>query len=224
MEIDRMELPVNIDIISQNEVLQEDKRNTKKMMLPTDAICAQCGVIFNSVYEDECVICEDNREIKNEIKEDIKEEIKDVEKPVIRFVEDKKDSKDKDKKDSKDKDKEGDEVCEHTDFIIGRQSVDLRILLDFHVEDLRALCEIHGCSEGGSRGKMVVNIMRQLHPNLDKRIDELLVRKMIVRNRKKFRFWKNIEDAINRAKKPGKIKIIDAEDCLDITEIPKNRN
>src|SRR3990167_3524145 len=105
-----MERTIMIDTIPKDEVFQEDKRNTKKMMLPTDAICANCGVIFNSVYEDECVICDDYREIKNEIKNEIKEEIKDIEKPVIRFVED--------KKDSKDKDKEGDEVCEHTDFIL----------------------------------------------------------------------------------------------------------
>ncbi len=212
-----MELPVNIDIISQNEVLQEDKRNTKKMMLPTDAICSKCGVIFNSVYEDECVICDDYREIKNEVKDEIKDGTKDktkdkedVEEPIIRFVEE--------------KEYDGQEVCKHEDFIKGRQSVDLRILLDFHVEDLRALCEIHGCSEGGSRGKMVVNIMRQLHSNLDKRIDELLVRKMIVRNRKKFRFWKDIEDAIGRAKRPGKIRLVSADDCLDLTEISKNKS
>lgn len=216
-----MELPLKIDIISKNEVLQEDKRNTKKMMLLTDAICAQCGVIFNSVYEDECVICDDYREIKdgikygtkNEIKDETKNEIKDkedVEEPIIRFVEEKED--------------DGQEVCQHEDFIKGRQSVDLRILLDFHVEDLRALCEIHGCSEGGSRGKMVVNIMRQLHSNLDKRINELLVRKMIIRNRKKFRFWKDIECAINKAKRPGKIRLVRAEECLDITEIPINKS
>lgn len=195
-----------IDLISKEEVFQNDKRNTKKMMLPTDAICVQCGVIFNSVYEDECVICEDF----SDIKKDIKDEIKDVEKPVIRFV--------------KEKDGGGQEVCRHTDFITGRQSVDLRILLDFHLEDIRALCEIHGCPEGGSRGKMVVNIMKHLHSNLDKRVDERLVRKMIIRNRKKFRFWRDIEDAIGRAKKSGKIRLVQAEECLDITEISMNKS
>lgn len=204
-----MELPLKIDIISKNEVLQEDKRNTKKMMLPTDAICSKCGVIFNSVYEDECVICDDYQEIKDGIKDKTKDK-EDVEEPIIRFVEEKEDN--------------GQEVCRHEDFIKGRQSVDLRILLDFHVEDLRALCEIHGCSEGGSRGKMVINIMRQLHSSLDKRIDERLVRKMIIRNRKKFRFWRDIEDAIGRAKRPGKIRLVRAEECLDITEIPINKN
>ncbi len=204
-----MELPVNIDIISQNEVLQEDKRNSKKMMLPTDAVCAKCGIIFNSVYEDQCVICEDFSDMKKD-EGGTKDEIKEVDKPVIRFVED--------------KDEEGQEVCDHTDFITGRQSVDLRILLDFHLEDIRALCEIHGCPEGGSRGKMVVNIMRRLHSNLDKRINELLVRKMIIRNRKKFRFWKDIECAINKAKRPGRIQLVKAEECLDITEIPINKS
>ena len=199
MEIERM-----IDTIPQDEVFQEDKRNTKKMMLPTDAICAQCGVIFNSVYEDECVICEDFRETKDETKGK-----EDVEKPIISFVEEKED--------------DGQEVCKHEDFIKGRQSVDLRILLDFHVEDLRALCEIHGCPEGGSRGKMVINIMKQLYSNLDKRIDERLIRKMIVRNRKKFRFWKDIEDAISRAKRPGKIKLVSADDCIEIIEFGQSK-
>ena len=193
-----------IDTIPQDEVFQEDKRNTKKMMLPTDAICAQCGVIFNSVYEDECVICEDFRETKDETKGK-----EDVEKPIISFVEEKED--------------DGQEVCKHEDFIKGRQSVDLRILLDFHVEDLRALCEIHGCPEGGSRGKMVINIMKQLYSNLDKRIDERLIRKMIVRNRKKFRFWKDIEDAIGRAKRPGKIKLVSADDCIEIIEFGQSK-
>lgn len=194
-----MELP-KIDIISKNEVLQEDKRNTKKMMLPTDAICAQCGIIFNSVYEDQCVICEfpGNHECEKENKEIL-------DKPVIEIL------------NEDNKDKEEDEVCEHTDFIMGRQSVDLRILLDFHVEDLRALCEIHGCSEGG-RGKMVINIMRQLHSNLDKRIDERLIRKMIVRNRKKFRFWRDIESAISKAKRSERMKLVSADDCIEIPD------
>ena len=203
-----------MELIPNNEVFQEDKRNTKKMMLPTDAICAQCGVIFNSVYEDECVICEDHRdqEIKENIKDGKQEEIK-AEKPVIRFMEEKEEGY-----------QEVCDRCDHVDFIMGRQSVDLRILLDFHVEDLRALCEIHGCSEGGSRGRMVVNIMKQLYSNLDKRIDERLIRKMIVRNRKKFRFWKDIEAAISRAKKPGKIRLVKAEECIEIGEISKGKS
>lgn len=206
-----------MELVPNNEVTQEDKRNTKKMMLPTDAVCSKCGIIFNSVYENSCLICDDyhddtNVEINveiNVVKEVIGDKDKDRGKPVLRILEEKDDV-----------DKEvSDRCCDHTDFIMGRQSVDLRILLDFHIEDLRALCEIHGCSEGGSRGRMVVNIMKQLHPNLDKRIDERLVRKMIIRNRKRFRFWKDIDIAINRAKRSGKIKIVDADECIEITDI-----
>jgi soluble cytochrome b562 len=214
MELDRM------DLIPKNEVFQNDKRNTRKMFLATDAICTQCGIIFNSAYEDDCVICDP--EINNI--EDIEYENKSENKSIRDHVEKARQYvKEIDKIDNEKRDDNKEVKCEHKDFIIGRQGVDLRILLDFHVEDLRALCEIHGCTEGGSRGKMVINIMKQLYPYLDKRINENLVRKMIVRNRKKFRFWKDIEDAITRAKKPGKIKIVDAEECIEITEIIKDK-
>jgi hypothetical protein len=198
-----------MELIPGNEVFQTDKRNTKKMFLNTDAICVKCGIIFNKCYDDDCIVCQDkivdypNSKYKegNIIKhvEKIRQQIKKIDH-------------------GQDK-----ELCNHEDVIIGRQSVDLRILLDFNMEDLKALCELHGCSEGG-RGKMVVNIMNQLYPSLDKRINENLVRKMMFRNRKKFRFWKDIEDAVNKAKKPGKIKIVSADDCLEITEIGKRKS
>lgn len=211
-----------MELVPNNEVTQDDKRNTKKMMLPTDAVCSKCGIIFNSIYEDSCLICDDYKadtDTGKNIDVDIKVSDEDTkgngkEKAIIRLVEEK-DGAGRDVSDI---------CCDHTDFIMGRQSVDLRILLDFHIEDLRALCEIHGCSEGGSRGRMVVNIMKQLHPNLDKRIDERLIRKMIIRNRKKFRFWKDIDIAINRAKRPGKIKIVEAEECIEITEISMRKS
>lgn len=167
---------MELDLVPKNEMCQEDKRNTKKTILPTDAICILCGVIFNSYYEDQCVICED-----------------------------------------------AEKKCPHDEFITGRESVDLRILLDYHIEDLRALAEIHGCSEGGSRGRMTIKIMEKLHSSLDKRIDENLIRKMIKRNSKRFRFWKDIEDAIHRAKKSGRIALVSADDCVEITEIGKGR-
>jgi hypothetical protein len=155
-------------------------------------------------------VCEFYKEDIDKEVTDKKENTEDLNKPIIEILKD------------DDECKEEGEVCEHADFIIGRQSVDLRILLDFHLEDLRALCEIHGCSEGGSRAKMVVNIMKQLHSNLDKRINELLVRKMIVRNRKKFRFWRDIEDAISKVKRSGRIKLVSADDC--ITELPGSKS
>lgn len=170
-----MEIGYNMDLIPKNEVFQEETRNTMKTILPTDAICIKCGVIFNSYYEDQCVICDDTKE-----------------------------------------------RCDHKEFITGRESVDLRILLDYNIEDLRALAEIHGCSEG-SRGKMTIKIMEKLHSSLDKRIDENLIRKMIKRNSKRFRFWKDIEDAISRAKNYRGIALISAEDCIEITEFAKNK-
>lgn len=162
-----------MDIIPDKDVYKADTRNTKKTLLPTDAICIKCGVIFNSTYEDKCVICEDD-------------EI----------------------------------VCTHSEFISGRESVDLRILLDYHIDDLRALCEIHGCP-GGSRSDMTICILKKLHSSLDKRIDNILIRKMIKRNHKRFRFWRDIEDAIARAKKSERIVLIDAADCLEMTDTKK---
>jgi len=167
-----------MDLVPKSEVFQEETRNTKKTILPTDAICVKCGVIFNSYYEGQCIICEEDTEGT-----DTKER------------------------------------CDHKEFVTGRESVDLRILLDYHIEDLRALCDVHGCSSG-SRGKMTINIMKKLHSSLDPRIDENLVRKMIKRNNRRFRFWKDIEDAIKRAKK-SRIVLVSAEDCIEIAEIEK---
>ena len=179
-----------MDIIPGNEVFQPDKRNTKKTLLPTDSICIDCGIIFNSVYEDRCVICD---------------------KPGAKEI------------GAKEIDRDEYE-CEHKEFISGRESVDLRILLDYHIEDLRALCEIHGCS-GGSRSKMTISILKKLYPALDERINDNLIRKMIKRNHKRFRFWRDIEDAIVRAKKSGKIRLVDVDECIitDITAFGKKQ-
>lgn len=196
-----------MELISNNDVYQTDKRNSRKMLLPTDAICVDCGIIFNAFYEGKCVICEDDKHndpiqgmgIK---KEDI------IGENIVKIIKEELRCKDN--------------ICDHKEFIFGKQSIDLRILLDYHMEDLRAICEIHGCSEG-SRGKMVICIMTKLHPSLDKRIDEELIRKMIARNKKRFKFWRDIESAIHRAKKAKTIKLITADECIDITEIGKDK-
>lgn len=180
-----------MDLVPNSEVSNSDKRNTKKMLLPTDAICVGCGIIFNAFYEGGCIICEDENPEK--------ERYKGANEEIIKIIKCERDEN----------------ICDHKEFIFGRQSVDLRILLDYHIEDLRALCEIHGCS-GGSRGKMTINILKKLHVSLDKRIDEVLIRKMIVRNRKRFRYWKDIEDAVHKAKKPSRIRIIDASECVEM--------
>lgn len=111
------------------------------------------------------------------------------------------------------------EICDHSEFITGRQSVDLRILLNFRIEDLKALAELHGCSEGSGRAKAVAGLMKKLHTNLDKRINDILVRKVILRNRKRFWFWKDLDEAVIKAKKPKGIQIIDPKDCTEVKEI-----
>jgi len=46
-------------LIKSSEVYNDSDKSTKKRYLKTDAICTKCGVIFNSYYEDDCVICYD---------------------------------------------------------------------------------------------------------------------------------------------------------------------
>lgn len=111
------------------------------------------------------------------------------------------------------------EVCDHSEFITGHESVDLRILLNFRIEDLKALAELYGCSEGSGRAKAVAGLMKKLHSNLDKRITDILIRKIILRNRKKFWFWKDLDDAVIKAKKPKGIRLIDPKDCTEVKEI-----
>lgn len=111
------------------------------------------------------------------------------------------------------------EICDHSEFITGHQSVSLRILLNFRIEDLKALAELHGCAEGSGRAKAVAGLMKKLHTNLDKRINDILIRKIILRNRKKFWFWKDLDEAVIKAKKPKGIQLVDPKDCTEVKEI-----
>lgn len=119
--------------------------------------------------------------------------------------------------------------CDHSEFITGHQSVNLRILLDFPIEDLRALAELHGCSEGSGRTKTVAGIMKKLHSDLDHRINDTLIRKIVLRNRKKFWFWKDIDSEMKKVRRPN-VKLVDAKDVkrnkrrnqiVKVTEIVK---
>ena len=107
--------------------------------------------------------------------------------------------------------------CNHSDFITGNQSVSLRILLDFHIEDLKALAELHGCSNGSSRTKAVAGIMKKLYKDLDDRINDTLIRKVIVRNRKKFWFWKDTDAEMKKVKKSKGMTLIPAKDVKTIS-------
>lgn len=102
--------------------------------------------------------------------------------------------------------------CGSTSFISGDIGVNLRLLLNFHYEDLRALCEIHGVIYGNRAG-MVVRILKELSNErlveFDIRINEELIRRIIKRNHKKFWFIKDIEDAVYRVRKKCNIHLVD---------------
>ncbi len=154
---------MSIDIIPVDQVEKSDKRNTKRRFLPTDGICLHCAAIINSVYEEQCIICD----------------------------------------------------CGSNNFITGFISIQIRSLLNLEIYDLEALNELRGYGTG-SRPKMVINILK----SSNKKINEELIRKIIIRNRKKFFYMKNIDNIITKTKKqiklnkPVNIQIIDIEDCI----------
>lgn len=104
-------------------------------------------------------------------------------------------------------------ICkgDRRNFISGKIGVDIRLLIGFHLEDLKALCEIEGISQG-TRAKMVVGILKKFYgkskkisggsiDNIDRRIDERLVRKIITRNKRAYWYLIDIEGAMERAKR-----------------------
>lgn len=109
-------------------------------------------------------------------------------------------------------------------FITGKVGINLRLLLRFHIEELRAISEMHGVSTG-KRAKMVVGILRDMEENrfsrrFDNRIDEWLVIKIIARNRRCFWFVKDIENAMVkvRSDRVCNIKLVDEKDTIDNIE------
>lgn len=107
-----------------------------------------------------------------------------------------------------------DDSCKHSELITGHQIVDLRKLLDFNTEDLKALSELNGCTGECGKSKIVIKLIKTLHLNLDKRIDCTLIRKICLRNRRRFWFCGNIADEIHKYRKP-KIQLIDAKDVIN---------
>lgn len=90
--------------------------------------------------------------------------------------------------------------CGSEEFLIGEHSRVLRELLELNIEELKAVCELRGRSIGsGSRVRMTFELFKLIFPKLtkiDKRIDEMLITKIITRNRKRFRYVKDIEAVI----------------------------
>jgi hypothetical protein len=94
--------------------------------------------------------------------------------------------------------------CGNSEFIYGKISVDLRKLLDFKIDELRDLCEIRELSMG-TRAKMTVSLLRDFNYKkgykFDERVNEFLIRKILKRNKRKFRFTVDIESEIKKVNK-----------------------
>jgi hypothetical protein len=145
---------MTIDLVSRDEVIDEDKRNSKKRYLPTDAICVRCGCVNNGYWESECVICSCK--------------------------------------------------CGGHDFIAGKLGIDLRLLLDLKIDEIRMMCESCDVACGNkSRAEMTVLLLREFHwfQDFDRLITKELIRKILKRNKKKFRFTLDIESEVIKVKK-----------------------
>lgn len=160
---------MTLDLVSKNEVIKEDRRNTRKRFLETDAVCLTCGCINNHRYYNSCIVCSCK--------------------------------------------------CGSSQFISGKISIDLRLLLDFNIEDLKGLCEIHGIFSS-SRASMIVRLLKVLYHDkidrFDERVNEILVRKIMTRNKRKFRFTIELMDAVDKVKRNIKLNLVKEEDILRI--------
>lgn len=89
--------------------------------------------------------------------------------------------------------------CGGNYFLSGKIVIDIRNLLELHLDDLKILTVTNGFSIG-SRPKMVFKLINKRYPlpvNI-KEIDENLFRKMILRNRKKFWYMRDIDNFLHR--------------------------
>lgn len=117
--------------------------------------------------------------------------------------------------------------CGSNEFLVGEQSKVLRELLELHIDELKYICKIKKLATG-SRIKMVSEIFKKIFPklvNIDERIDYNLIRKIIIRNRKRFWFVTDIENAIFKVKRDTniysqyKVKYIKQVRSEDVVEI-----
>lgn len=84
-------------------------------------------------------------------------------------------------------------------FVTGKLGVSIRLLLRFHIEELKALSEINGIRMG-SRAQMVVGLLKRFEISegriFDNRINESFVNRVIRRNKRCFWFIKDIARAM----------------------------
>lgn len=114
--------------------------------------------------------------------------------------------------------------CGSKEFLVGESSMVLRELLELDIEQLRVACELRGISgsRSGSRARMVLGLFKLIFPKLTKidgRINEILISKIITRNRKKFWFVRDIEYAIYSIRRYRdniiNIKLVDVKDMAE---------
>ena len=110
--------------------------------------------------------------------------------------------------------------CGSNEFLVGEQSTVLRDLLELDIEQLRTFCELRGISGSGSRTKLTLDLFVRIFPKLtkvDNRINELFIRKIIYRNRRRFWYIANIESAIYDIKRNRcrvSIRLVDEKDMV----------
>lgn len=84
-------------------------------------------------------------------------------------------------------------------FITGKLGVNIRLLLRFHIEELKALSEINGVRMG-SRAQMVIGLLKRFEISegrkFDNRLNEDFVNRIIRRNKRCFWFITDIEKAM----------------------------
>ena len=144
-----------VEYIDSSDVSDIDNRHNRRLYLEGDFICINCGVIFNSCYQENCMVCK-----------------------VHDYVHE----------------------CGCNEYVTGKLSISIRSILDFHIQDLKALNSIYGYNNS-SRSQMVINIISSIYPNLDKRINKTLIKKIILRNHKKFSFLRDIDAAMRSVKR-----------------------
>jgi len=117
--------------------------------------------------------------------------------------------------------------CGSEDFLVGEYGMVLRELLELDIEQIKTLCEVRNRSIG-SRSRMVFELFKMIFPkltNIDERIDENLIRKIIIRKRRKFWYVKDIEDAVFKIKRGNNrynkicLKPVDAKDVIEINGV-----
>lgn len=94
--------------------------------------------------------------------------------------------------------------CGSDEFLIGEPGKVLRELLELDIEQIRIACELRGGGGFGSRTRMVISLFEKIFPRLckvDNRIDEFFLKKIVYRNRKRFRYIADIENILNDIKK-----------------------